>query len=520
MGETFDWVKPSILWRADGADMIRREFFRPVLHGFKTDKFMDEFLASASAPGPALFRDSLARPAQFEPRPTAAQQSAPLKLFQPVHGCFYLTSATLCCRIPGFPDREVKTGDGESVFFVLRKKLNGVEYAWTAGEAGKSWKALNGHAAAIAEGEERLPLSPTQTAKGRTIFFGYVPVSSQDTFAAASSDSPVTTADPRLDELDARFIYPLSDPAANPSDPPDPDITQVFADGVAGAQAPSLRISVYLLLDLWEYLDTYLPEVAAALRDDTTASLIGKEKELTDTLHQAQLGGTLRLDAALRQTALKQSELNAPGDSDLAALGFTSDYDFDNNRPSQRPSQATLDSIRAGVEAALNSPDSTAVAATQVVVPKLAPDAGDSYVLRCVYERAQCVPAHQYVSRPSEEFLLAPFFDPEAPARDIRVGLPVDVSIAGLRKFKKSVAFMMSKELRNKLNAANPDILKGDAPGPDGSFDIGHICSFSIPIITICAFILLMIIVILLNLVFWWIPLLKICFPLKLSAKS
>ncbi|MDQ3743958.1 MAG: hypothetical protein M3444_06230, partial [Acidobacteriota bacterium] len=117
-------------------------------------------------------------------------------------------------------------------------------------------------------------------------------------------------------------------------------------------------------------------------------------------------------------------------------------------------------------------------------------------------------------------FRLAPFFDPEAPARDIRVGLPVDVSIAGLRKFKKSVAFMMSKELRNKLNAANPDVLKGDAPGPDGTFDIGHICSFSIPIITICAFILLMIIVILLNLVFWWIPLLKICFPLKLSAKS
>jgi hypothetical protein len=507
MGETFDWVKPSILWRTNGADMIRRDFFRPTLHGFNTDKFMEEFLASASAPGPAAFRDSLARPAQFEPRPTAAQTAAPLKLFQPVHGCFYLTSASLCCRVPGFPDREVKPGDGENVFFVLRKKLNGVEYAWTAGEAGKGWKALNGHAASVAEDEERLPLAPTQTAKGRTIFFGYVPVSSQDTFAAAPSDSPVTTADPRLDELDARFIHPLSD-----------DVAKVFADGVANAQVPSLRISVYLLLDLWEYLDTYLPEVAAALRDDTTASLTGKEKELTDTLHQVQLGGTLRLDAALRQAARKQSELNAPGDSDLAALGFTNNDDYDLG--SHRPSQATLNSVRASVEAALKSPDASAVAATPVVVPKLAPDAGDTYVLRCVYERAQCVPAHQYVSRPSEEFQLAPFFDPEAPARNIRVGLPVDVSIAGLRKFKKSVAFMMSKELRNKLDAANPDILKGDAPGPDGTFDIGHICSFSIPIITICAFILLMIIVILLNLVFWWIPLLKICFPLKLSAKS
>ncbi|MDT5294325.1 MAG: hypothetical protein QOJ76_1205, partial [Acidobacteriota bacterium] len=34
------------------------------------------------------------------------------------------------------------------------------------------------------------------------------------------------------------------------------------------------------------------------------------------------------------------------------------------------------------------------------------------------------------------------------------------------------------------------------------------------------AFILLMIIVILLNIVFFWIPLLKICFPLSLSVKK
>ncbi|HEX6625019.1 MAG TPA: hypothetical protein VF064_15015, partial [Pyrinomonadaceae bacterium] len=114
------------------------------------------------------------------------------------------------------------------------------------------------------------------------------------------------------------------------------------------------------------------------------------------------------------------------------------------------------------------------------------------------------------------------FFDPEAPARDIRVGLPVDVSIAGLRKFKKNVAFMMSKELRSKLESLSGQekaVLDNEASVSDPGLNIGHICSFSLPIITLCAFILLMIIVILLNLVFWWIPLLRICFPLKLSAK-
>jgi hypothetical protein len=38
-------------------------------------------------------------------------------------------------------------------------------------------------------------------------------------------------------------------------------------------------------------------------------------------------------------------------------------------------------------------------------------------------------------------------------------------------------------------------------------------CTFSIPIITLCAFILLLVLVIVLNIVFWWIPFFKICLP-------
>jgi len=172
--------------------------------------------------------------------------------------------------------------------------------------------------------------------------------------------------------------------------------------------------------------------------------------------------------------------------------------------------------LRARVKDALGS---ASTPQPPVTVPKLGQKAEDLYILRYVYERPQCDPPHKYVSQPTDEFQLAPFFDPDAPARPIRIGLPVDVSIGGLRKFKKNVAFMMSKELRNKLASVKPEMLKGDGPDAEGTLDIGHICSFSIPIITLCAFILLMIIVIVLNLVFWWIPFLKICFPLKLSAK-
>src|SRR5215207_2319496 len=147
MPETFDWLKPSPLWDAGAADMRQQDFFRPALHEFRADTFMDDFLASAAAPTPKRFRNSLAK---------LAAGRATLKLFQPVHGCFYLTSASLCCRVPGFPDREVLPGAGESVFFVLRKKANGGELAWDASEANRGWQPLGGKP--VLDTEERLPL--------------------------------------------------------------------------------------------------------------------------------------------------------------------------------------------------------------------------------------------------------------------------------------------------------------------------------------------------------------------------
>jgi hypothetical protein len=57
--------------------------------------------------------------------------------------------------------------------------------------------------------------------------------------------------------------------------------------------------------------------------------------------------------------------------------------------------------------------------------------------------------------------------------------------------------------------------------GNGTSIGIGWICSFSIPIITICAFILLFVIVIALNLVFFWLPFFRICLPVPtLKGKS
>ena len=163
------------------------------------------------------------------------------------------------------------------------------------------------------------------------------------------------------------------------------------------------------------------------------------------------------------------------------------------------------------------------------------------FVLRCVMERPECDPSLSpaVVSEASQPFQMAGFFDPDAPARPIRISLPVDTTPAGLRKFDKNTAFMISDVLCGQIERAKGmslgDLIRSVLPWPlhkslsvpdtgpctSESNTIGMICSLSIPIITICALILLMIIVSLLDLIFRWLPYFMMCFPLfNLRAKE
>ncbi|WP_128003384.1 hypothetical protein [Piscinibacter defluvii] len=155
------------------------------------------------------------------------------------------------------------------------------------------------------------------------------------------------------------------------------------------------------------------------------------------------------------------------------------------------------------------------------------------YRIRFVHERPDCAPFEDtLVSRATVPFQMAGFFDPDAPARPIRIGLPLDISPAGLRKFDKNAVFVMSDMLCGHLDRFKGmtfgDLVLSVLPWPfhkgldvpdkgpckQGGLELGVMCSLSIPIITICALILLMIIVALLDLIFRWLPLFVVCFPL------
>ena len=156
--------------------------------------------------------------------------------------------------------------------------------------------------------------------------------------------------------------------------------------------------------------------------------------------------------------------------------------------------------------------------------------------LRCVYVRCDCGPLWPAVfSAPSQRFQLASFFDPDAPARPIQIALPFDTSAAGMRKHQKNTAFVISDVLCGQINRLKGlgfvDLVLSVLPWPfhkdldigsDGigpcrsDVNMGMICSLSIPIITICALILLFMIVLVLDAIFHWIPWFIVCFPLRL----
>lgn len=81
---------------------------------------------------------------------------------------------------------------------------------------------------------------------------------------------------------------------------------------------------------------------------------------------------------------------------------------------------------------------------------------------------------------------------------------------------KPNCTFAVPSGLMNLMNNTTlSGLSSGSVPGPAaaGGINLNWICGFNIPIITICAFVILNILLILLNLLFWWLPFVKICIP-------
>jgi hypothetical protein len=110
----------------------------------------------------------------------------------------------------------------------------------------------------------------------------------------------------------------------------------------------------------------------------------------------------------------------------------------------------------------------------------------------------------------SDPFVIAPWYEGDG-APPVQIPLPDPSDRELLKSLKPNVAFVVPPAIQNLLTGPAKDLMEGK--GSMGTLGITWICSFSIPIITICAFIVLNIFLTLFNIVFGWMFFLKICLP-------
>lgn len=112
----------------------------------------------------------------------------------------------------------------------------------------------------------------------------------------------------------------------------------------------------------------------------------------------------------------------------------------------------------------------------------------------------------------SEPFTIAPWYDNNG-APPVQIALP-DVTKDFLKKMKPNVAFAVPEGLFNLLQGDAKSLADGKKVTPSPKLGIQWLCSFSLPLITICAFIVLNIFLQLFNIIFQWLLYIKICIPI------
>jgi hypothetical protein len=501
----------------------------------------------------------------------SASGTKPLKLFQPAHQRFYMVAACLVCRAAGLPDRRIDTSAQEKTTYILRMlrprpgaaavnpdpaqcdELALVDQAWQPASS----------PTALLDGEQQYPLSGVtyteDDQRKRRLMIGLIPVGQRD--ALLGKSQPAIVGQPLIETRQMLLKIKLFEPWDKLEKMANTAVTIATTPGFdgkpldAGKVGASIALanqqvqagSYYILLDFAKWLETNLPDLWEQVHTNGNgASLPAAQQSILATLKNTSCSG-LSFRSALAQAYDASAQLESVTSRYLGSgtAGWPSfPFQFVTASPTgvtglTPPLDRTV--FEPQIMSAIVTPPAQPQPPVRAVAQANAnPNATVWFTIRCVLERPNCTSfSPALLSEPSASFQLAAFFDPDAPARPIRIGLPIDTTPAGLRKFDKNTAFVMSDVLCGQVSkmaslsfmdlvlSILPFPLHSDLPasdmkpcGPSGT-SWGMVCSFSIPIITIVAMILLMIFVKLLDIVFFWMPFFQICLPLpNFSAKE
>ena len=518
-----------------------------------------------------------------------------LKLYQPVHQRYYMVTTCLVCRMLGLPDRKIDAGAQEKASFVLRMLQPHSTADKIAPDprdcdefalVNKQWQLVN-DPETLPDGEERHALSPAayveDDLRRRRLLVGLIPVGDRERLIQAVQPNPAGAGplpppiDSRQMLLKTQVIGPLSNlqdvadrtaKAITAPDPTkDPTLVKLTDDQETARQnsVPNLlrsandqiqQVSWYVLLDLNNYFKTYLNDLWQAIQNGDGSSLSSTLVPIWQKLSGITYSGMTMVTAlkkALAASDLLETVKTAyqtvkPDGSDGTAGWPTFRFPFytvDLAGKHGLAGLSTLDDRTAFENQIVAALQALAPVAANPLPPRVVAQANANpqgpvwFAVRCVLERPNCAAlTPPLVSEPTAAFQLAAYFDSDAPARPIRIGLPIDTTPAGLRKFDKNTAFVMSDTLCGQVSKMSGmsfgDLIMSVLPFPfhkgldagggqpcGNGISAGMICSFSIPIITIIALILLIIFVKLLDIIFFWMPFFQICLPLpKFSAKD
>lgn len=446
-----------------------------------------------------------------------------LELSQPIHRRFHLLLLEVVCRTPGSPRLDPRKIDGMGL--VLRRERTGGWEGWMSdGPAKRGWLALNapdldpdperlrrrtpGAAATIRDlidarrdvaalAEQVLPLfvAPPEVcaALGKTVLYGLVPVASSEHSEVAPA-APNYTALPGPEgeamrgHLSSYLKSRAGQPLPNAGAWLDPAWAPLHAAGTGDSdQARLFAFTVFL--------QQLLVELGAFEPTDTGRELmrlLGQVRLPT----QKDAWGRVTAETTAAAFAAAAAPILVAGDPNTAGTRMPLEWPAVDTVLGAQISNAALACL-AGRFAKL--------------APRTPKFQGDTrrYAVRGflrVRGHDTC-PARLVWSGCSEPFRVLPWWDGDGPPA--RIALP---DISQLKKVKPNVSFELPPALANLLQGDMKKLKDGE--GSTSGLDIFWLCSFSIPIITICAFIVLSIFLSLFDLIFRWMAWIKICIPI------
>jgi hypothetical protein len=527
-------------------------FLRPLLASAKKDvetgmivatteeSFIDALTADLEAPN---WRALLAARV-----PTQHGSDGIAELAQPVHRCHHLVVLEAYCDQPGRPRLDARKIDSMGLL-LRRAAADGSWLGWMANRARRGWLALPTPTPMEASlGVDPDP-DPAQRRLRRST--GHATL---DQLLAASDPAPIAeqvlplfTAPPEVCAALGKTVLfglvPLASSEMSDSGPPPPDyaaLAQQDGGALVGHLSGYLKARPRLSLpNSGQTLSATWLATPPGPDDSTDASRIQNFGLFLRQL-STELGFTdntpaaAALLAALRPVQLPTAK-NAQGQvtASISAADFLpraaaillpppgailASGDVNNN-PSSLRMPLEWPAVDAATGAALTNAALTCLSSryTQLVprVGKL-DEQEAQYAVRAflrVREDPACPPRLVW-SRWSARFRIRPWWDGDAPPA--QVPLP---EFGDLKGIKPGVSFQLPPTLANLLRGDMSKLVKGENPGGD-KLTIAWLCSFSLPAITLCAFIVLNIFLSLFDLIFSWMAFIKICIPIPLPKKS